>query len=418
MSIHHRSLKSLKEGRWFKLICGASYQHLPAIRNLALAYGLAGADCIDVAADPAVVEAVREAFQAISYIEQTEELALQSGCTLPTSLPLLMVSFSDGEDPHFRKAVFEATACPADCLRPCESICPASAIAFNDIFAGVIEDRCYGCGRCLPVCPAQHIDTITKATAIDAIAPQLLHQVDAIEIHTQVGRYDSFMALWAAIQPYITHLTLISISCPDHDDVINYLWQLYKGMQPLAIPLIWQTDGRPMSGDIGKGTTHTTIKFAKKVLQAGPPGFVQLAGGTNAHTVSKLHELTTIAGTCTTFPDIFGQKTGNSQPTFGGIAYGSYARHLVSPLLDKLPIFQSEPASAPETTLQANHNVQNNLEASPIYLAQAVQMAQSLVNPIKTSQSGHSVPSLQTAGGRLPAPVENPSSRCYSSLFE
>ncbi|MFM8307321.1 MAG: 4Fe-4S ferredoxin, partial [Microcystis aeruginosa] len=39
---------SLVAGHWFKLICGASYQDLPTIRNLALTYTIAGADCIDV----------------------------------------------------------------------------------------------------------------------------------------------------------------------------------------------------------------------------------------------------------------------------------------------------------------------------------------------------------------------------------
>ncbi|MFM6279760.1 MAG: 4Fe-4S ferredoxin, partial [Dolichospermum sp.] len=39
-------LQSLKQGNWFKLICGASFQHPPAVRNLTLAYTLAGADCI------------------------------------------------------------------------------------------------------------------------------------------------------------------------------------------------------------------------------------------------------------------------------------------------------------------------------------------------------------------------------------
>ena len=53
-------LKSLENGNWFKLICGASYQHLPDIRNLALVYTLAGADCIDVAADPATIAAAQE----------------------------------------------------------------------------------------------------------------------------------------------------------------------------------------------------------------------------------------------------------------------------------------------------------------------------------------------------------------------
>ena len=68
MTEHYHPLNSLKGGHWFKLICGASFQHLPAVRNLTLAYTLAGADCIDVAADPAAVAAAKEALQVASEL--------------------------------------------------------------------------------------------------------------------------------------------------------------------------------------------------------------------------------------------------------------------------------------------------------------------------------------------------------------
>ena len=42
--------RALAEGRWVKLICGASNQDLPAIADLCAIYGLAGVHCIDVAA--------------------------------------------------------------------------------------------------------------------------------------------------------------------------------------------------------------------------------------------------------------------------------------------------------------------------------------------------------------------------------
>jgi Fe-S-cluster-containing hydrogenase component 2 len=170
-------LQSLREGHWFKLICGASFQHLPAIRSLVLAYTLAGADCIDVAADPAVILTAKTALKLAADLVATngDERFLMRG------LPWLMVSLNDGEDPHFRKADFDAATCPPDCKRPCESICPAQAIVFQptaltvanppekssalrgnvletsvavlEPIAGVVSDRCYGCGRCLPVCP-------------------------------------------------------------------------------------------------------------------------------------------------------------------------------------------------------------------------------------------------------------------------
>ncbi|NER81041.1 MAG: 4Fe-4S ferredoxin [Leptolyngbya sp. SIO1D8] len=418
MSIRLRPLQSLQEGRWFKLICGASYQHLPAIRNLALAYGLAGADCIDVAADPTVVKAVKEAFKVISSFKDAEKLACRTEISPPSELPLLMVSFSDGEDPHFRKAIFDATVCPADCPRPCESICPASAISFGDAGSGVVEDRCYGCGRCLPVCPIQQIDTVTRATSPQEIAPQLLDAVDAIELHTQVGRYESFMSLWSVIQPYLSSFSLISISCPEHDGAIDYLWRLYEGIQPLSIPLIWQTDGRPMSGDIGNGTTHATLKFGQKVLQSGPPGFVQLAGGTNAHTVSKLHQMEMPNPSCNVLVSPLRTLAEKLQPTFGGIAYGSFARHLMSPLLDELSLASLEAASISGNKQPANHHVLNHLEASPTQLVQAVQIAQSLVTPLKQAPNTLSIPSLESVKNpcsRVEAVLPSPS---YPSLFE
>ncbi|NER08760.1 MAG: 4Fe-4S ferredoxin, partial [Okeania sp. SIO3C4] len=61
MRERYSPLISLKKGHWFKLICGASFQHLPTVRNLTLAYTLAGADCIDVAADPAAIASAGQA---------------------------------------------------------------------------------------------------------------------------------------------------------------------------------------------------------------------------------------------------------------------------------------------------------------------------------------------------------------------
>ena len=50
---------ALARGQWVKLICGASNHDLAAIEALCALYSLVGVDCIDVAADPAVVAAAR-----------------------------------------------------------------------------------------------------------------------------------------------------------------------------------------------------------------------------------------------------------------------------------------------------------------------------------------------------------------------
>lgn len=422
MSELHYPLLTLREGNWFKLICGASFQHLPAVRNLTLAYTLAGADCIDVAADPAVV---RAALDALHVARQLGEEAQARGFELGHQ-PLLMVSLNDGEDPHFRKAEFNPDLCPADCPRPCETICPAQAIIFQNAtssntgegkpgkekagemgkiplnpqlvngFSGVIDQRCYGCGRCLPICPSQIIYTRSYVSAPEAIAPLILPVgVDALEIHTQVGHFADFQRLWKALTPWVNQLKLLAISCPDGEGLIDYLWALHDLISPLPCPLLWQTDGRPMSGDIGIGATRAAVKLAQKVVAAELPGYVQLAGGTNHHTVAKLQAAGLLKGgrirgqggkILNTHPAFVTPSAlasiPKTQPYVAGIAYGSYARVLLSPILEELENRNGKHVYSNLAPLQSPSL--ERLEESPDLLWQAVTLARSLISQIKS----------------------------------
>ena len=391
----YRPLRSLREGRWFKLICGASFQHLPAVRSLTLAYALAGADCIDVAADPAVIGVAQDALRIAAALLESD-LANWDWGRQVEGLPWLMVSLNDGEDPHFRKAEFDASVCPANCLRPCETICPAQAIVFgqsdglSESFSGVVDSICYGCGRCVPVCPIQNISTRAYVSTPAAIAPLVLTGVDAVEIHTQVSRLEDFSRLWQAIQPQVDQLKLVAISCPDGAELIDYLWALYDLISPLPCPLIWQTDGRPMSGDIGDGATRAAVRLGQKVLAAGLPGYVQLAGGTNRHTVPKLRAL----GLTKHTSQISHLST---QPTnyIAGVAYGSYARSILAPILAALEPSAELPAELPAKAMQSDFSIQTSalnspllrLEQAPDLLWQAINQARLLVSQIKFPES-------------------------------
>lgn len=374
-------LRSLKEGHWFKLICGASFQHLPAIQNLVLAYALAGADCIDVAADAAVVAAAREALDRAGNLVDAQ---WQRG-DRPWVRPLLMVSLNDGDDPHFRKAVFDPNTCPSDCPRPCESICPAQAIAFTPAQSGVIAERCYGCGRCVPICPFDTISTQFYRFSPADLLPLVLSGVDAIEIHTQVGRRDAFERLWQAIAPVIPHLSLVAVSCPAGDGIESYLRSLYAMMQPQPPVVIWQADGRAMSGDIGDGTTHATLRLGQKLLAAELPGYVQLAGGTNGYTVEKLRSLHLLPPLPPTPSD------DSTSKAIAGVAYGSYARTLLSPVLDTLDAIVQErasPSGIPESEdrgaiAPTQSATSAYLEHYPALLNQAMTLIDTLMSPLK-----------------------------------
>ena len=369
MNVRLQPLHSLQTGSWFKLICGASYQHLPAVRSLALAYGLAGADCIDVAADAAVISAAREGIEVAQQLSKGRRS------------PWLMVSINDGEDPHFRKAEFDATQCPSDCPQPCVGICPANAIALDgNGFAGVVDRLCYGCGRCLPICPSELIVTRSYVSTPAVVVPWIESMgIDALEIHTQVGHYADFKRVWQQISPKIDQLKLLAISCTDTPDVIDYLRSLYDLISPLPIPLIWQTDGRSMSGDIGKGTTHAAIAFAQKVVLANLPGYVQLAGGTNNYTVTKLKTSQMLLPKNS---HNYGYLNKKNQG-ISGVAYGSYARSLLSPTLQKLEATENSSLDSNSSKDKSMKQVSMQLEHHPQLLKQAVLTATSLVDTVK-----------------------------------
>ncbi|GAU27746.1 hypothetical protein TSUD_215570, partial [Trifolium subterraneum] len=289
-------IESLQRGNWVKLICGASFEDVVDIRNLSLVYTLAGVDCIDCAADASVVSAVNEGIQAARDILCSHRR------------PWVMISVNDDKDLHFRKAEFDPEDCPADCSRPCENVCPANAISFQEkstlgisyntdtsrvMKDGVITERCYGCGRCLPVCPYDQIREVTYVR--DAITTSDLikrNDVDAIEIHTSGRQSRQFEELWRALGDSVQNLKLVAVSLPNvGDSTISSMNKMFSIMKPnLESFNLWQLDGRPMSGDIGRGATKESIAFAVQLAKAKdrPPGFLQLAGGTNAHTIEGL----------------------------------------------------------------------------------------------------------------------------------
>ena len=96
--------------KWVKLICGASNEDILSIEDLCAIYATAGVDYIDVAAEESIVNAARN---GISWSQE-----------FCGSSPGLMISISDGEDVHFRKATFDPFKCPPTCSRPCEKVCP------------------------------------------------------------------------------------------------------------------------------------------------------------------------------------------------------------------------------------------------------------------------------------------------------
>ena len=240
--------------------------------------------------------------------------------------------------------------------------------AFTQEHQGVIQERCYGCGRCLPICPQGLISAKAYRTSPETLAPFVLSMaVDAIEIHTQPGHQEDFEALWRAIAPWRSQLKQLAISCLHSPNSLDYLRSLYDIIGSAFPEPIWQTDGRSMSGDLGKGTSKATIQFGQQVLNANLPGYVQLAGGTNQHTVPKLQSLGLFNNRLNSQQSSSNSPVTRPKPAkyIAGIAYGSYARAILSPMLT--PLNRSKGCSA------------MYLDQHPQHLWAAVERARSLV---------------------------------------
>ncbi|MEB3327533.1 MAG: LdpA C-terminal domain-containing domain [Synechococcus sp.] len=300
---------ALTRGHWVKLICGASNQDLASIEDLSGIFALAGVHCIDAAADPAVVAAIRRGFA----------WAVAQGA----ALPWLMLSLSDGADPHFRKAWFDPRRCPITCSRPCERVCPALAIGVEATGEpGVLSERCYGCGRCTSVCPEHLIEERGQVLAGDAVAPLLAQlRPDAVELHTQPGRGKAFADRVVQLVASGVHLRRVAVSAglegtaQSARQLAAELWQRFDVLRREGMSPLWQLDGRPMSGDVGAGTAAAAVALAAALLPLAPPGPVQLAGGTNAHTHALL------------------AARGPLRRQIAGVAFGGVARRLLQPLL-------------------------------------------------------------------------------------
>ncbi len=320
---------ALASGRWVKWIGGASNQDLAAIEDLAGLYSLVGVHCLDLAADPAVVAAAR---RGIAW-------ATDRGATSPW----LMVSLSDGADPHFRKAWFDPRRCPPGCPRPCERLCPALAIPPPGAPQGVLEDRCYGCGRCLPACPHGLIEERGQLLAAEAVPPLLAAlRPDAIELHTRIGREAPFAVRLAQLRAAGIPLRRLAVSCglevegpggggvaasqvlpcpaaptdPLADRLAAELWNRFAQVRGAGFAPLWQLDGRPMSGDVGDGTARAAVQLLQRLAPRLPPGPVQLAGGTNGRTLGLVEGL-----------------EGGLARQVSGVAFGSVARARLQELL-------------------------------------------------------------------------------------
>lgn len=234
-----RFQRALRQKKLFKLIGGGSLTEARRVGPISAVYAMAGAQCVDVAPNRWVVEAVKKAFNG-----------------LPSSVerPLLMVSLPLDPDPHFRKMHVDDSACTG--CDACTPTCPTEALAVDEstLILAVEQPLCYGCGRCVPVCPTQALSMSPHHPDAADVLPVLRDpHVEAVEIHSgfaDEALIDPFMATYGeALQG--KQLAI----CFQAGDIAPQRWLPFVArwieIQAQVLPaarLVVQVDGRPMSG--------------------------------------------------------------------------------------------------------------------------------------------------------------------------
>jgi hypothetical protein len=200
----------------------------------------------------------------------------------------------------------------------------------------------------LPACPYGLIQERDHRLGLAAVAELLISiRPDAIEIHTAPGHDEGFETLLQSLDQASLSLRRLAVSCglEAHgmaaEELATTFWRRHSRLRCRGFSPLWQLDGRPMSGDVGAGTARSAVQLWRTMRSIAPPGPLQLAGGTNHHT---LHHL-------------------NSDEQPAGIAFGGVARRLLLPLLK-------------EAQLRGE-----SLREWPEGLEQAVALARELVTP-------------------------------------
>jgi ferredoxin len=255
---------------WFKIIAGASHTDLDRVVEVASAFGALGIDCLDIAADVRIIEAVSHVWRHL------------------TKKPLLMVSLALDEDLHFRKIELHRPAC-IDC-GACVPVCPADALSMAGHQLQLDLPRCYGCDRCLPVCPTNAL-TLTPYMPKDMSSALGHAAVNAVELHTRYAQVDT-LARFMADHGHLLAGKLVSV-CFSPQQTQNW-WPLLTWMVEHAAHTQWmlQIDGKPMSGTPEPDASLPALSGAQLVHSQWSrhypgrpfPFALTVSGGVNTHT--------------------------------------------------------------------------------------------------------------------------------------
>lgn len=280
---------ALRERRFFKLICGASYRNTAFITSLARIFAEAGAHVIDVGARPELVQAAQAGIAAAQ---------------VPTpGLPLIMVSIGINQDVHFLRVEKDFSRCQGH--GRCVNACP------HEVFVGseIRLENCLGCDHCVIACPTGALSLVPRDPLheVESLLRSCLEAgARALEVHTGHGDRSELQAFLEILAPLRSHIELLSFSLGAHGQSPAELAALARDIRNLAgSDIVIQADGKPISGRKGEKSTLPSLELAEYLRASGLDTYLQVSGGTN---------------------DLTGTLAQQRQSDIHGVGMGSFAR--------------------------------------------------------------------------------------------
>lgn len=303
------AIKSLINGSFTKIICGAANTNAQQVQRLATVYSLAGVDVIDLSPNIEIYNA------ALSGINIAKEIYEKRYRLYPDfNIPVLMVSINSGNDKHFRKALLDISNCHK-CFK-CVDICPSSALYKKNSILNIKVESCYGCGRCVDLCKSSSIKLVDNNFSQIKDFEEQKVSLEAIEIHTGNNTVSQVEKYLESNSAFINNAKIISFSIESNYfspiEIVNYARSLINLIDK---KVIIQIDGSPMSSNNQNFSGVQSITYANILANTDLNAYIQIAGGAN-HLTRK-------------YIDLFNIK-------IAGIGYGTFARKIILSNIDVL----------------------------------------------------------------------------------
>ncbi|MEM0951152.1 MAG: 4Fe-4S dicluster domain-containing protein [Cyanobacteria bacterium P01_H01_bin.74] len=273
---------SLAEKQFFKLVLGGSFTDTNRIAHLVTAYAKAGIDCIDMAADVAVIDVVSE---TLTQNKQNTRSLLKK------ARPVLMISLPLDPDPHFRKITLNRDNC-IDC-GICIPECPSGAMAIPKTTLEISQSLCFGCSRCVPACPVDALKVLPFRVEKTMHAALSHGSVGAVEIHSH---YCDAAMLSEFLEKYSDSLKkrLLSLCFRPKALTAKQITDFFQVAQNFSPhPVVIQADGDSMSGQLGEDKSIPALNAADTIKKAFlqlnlPVPYITISGGISEKTALHL----------------------------------------------------------------------------------------------------------------------------------